>query len=65
MGSEEFTDNLEDPEVPASANTSHDSDPELRTKVTTRKHLYSLSDTEIAQSASEPNFEGSLQEAHW
>ena len=35
---EEFTDNLEDTEVPALANTSHDSDSELSTKVASRKH---------------------------
>ena len=35
---EDFKDNLEDPEVPALANTSHDSDWERLTKVATRKH---------------------------
>ena len=36
-GLEEFTDNLEDTEVPAFANTSYDSDSELLVKVATRK----------------------------
>ena len=31
--SEEFTDNLEDAEVPAAAHISHDTDPEHPTKV--------------------------------
>ena len=35
---EEFTDNLEDTEVPAPAHSSHDSDSERATKVVLRKH---------------------------
>ena len=35
---QEFTDNLEDTQVPALANTSHDSDSERPTKVASRKH---------------------------
>ena len=35
---EEFTDNPEDTEVPASANTSHDSDSGRPAKVAARKH---------------------------
>ena len=34
----EFTDNLEDTEVPELANTSHDSDSERLAKVASRKH---------------------------
>ena len=35
---EEFTDNLEDTEVPASAHISHDSEPERHMNVASRKH---------------------------
>ena len=40
----EFTENLEDTEVPASAHISHDSDSEGATKVASKKHsiFYSL-----------------------
>ena len=40
---EEFTENPEDAEVPATAHISHDSDSERPTKVAPRKHsIYSL-----------------------
>ena len=60
---EEFTDNLEDAEVSAIANTSQDSDSERPTKVATRKHsicTHFPKKTEIAKSANEPWFWGLL-----
>ena len=63
--SEELTDNLEDTEVPALANTSHDSDSERPTKVATRKHsIYShfRKDRNCEVSACEPKWQGPLAE---
>ena len=66
--SEEFTENLEDTEVPALANTSQDSDSERLTTVATRKHsiFYSLSqEPKLRSEQANQDFEGFLQEAHW
>ena len=53
---QEFTDNLEDAEVPAPANTSHDSESERPTEAASRKRsIYThFPWTEVAKCASEP-----------
>ena len=61
MWLEEFTENLEDTELPALANISHDSDPERAFfKVASRSTVFALTSrkTDIAKSASEPKFQG-------
>ena len=62
---EEFTDNLEDAEVPALANTSYDS--EGPTKVATRnQYLYSRPGRpKLRNLQANQDYEGALQEAHW
>ena len=63
---EEFADNLEDAEVPAPANTSHDSDSERSTKVATRKYLYSLPKRpKLLGLHANQDHKGSLQKANW
>ena len=59
---QEFTEKLEDTDVPAPANTSHDSDSEHLAKVATRKHSIFLTSqkTAIAKFASEPRRQGLL-----
>ena len=59
---EEFTDNLEDTEVPAVANTSHDSDPERLYKwhQGSTVFIFSPRETTIARSGSEPRLQGLL-----
>ena len=59
---EEFTDNLEDIEVSALANTSQDSDSERHTKVHPGSKVFvqTFLKTEIAKSASEPRVQGLL-----
>ena len=60
---EEFTESLEDTEVPASAHISHESDSEHPYEVASRKHsIYTHSPTKTARSASEPRSQGLLAE---
>ena len=61
---EEFTDNFQDAEVPASANIIHDSDSEHPTKVASRKHRISthFQKNKIAGSATEPRSQSVLAE---
>ena len=58
---EEFTHNLEDAELPASAHSSRDPDSERPMKVAPRKHsifILTSQKTEIAKSACEPRLLG-------
>ena len=59
---EEFTDYLENAEVPALANISEDSDPERPAKVATRKHSIFLTSrkTDTVKAAREPRLRGLL-----
>ena len=64
----ELTENLEDTEVPALANTAHNSDSERLTKVTTRNAQYSDSLPErpkLRGLEANHDYNVSLQEAHW
>ena len=66
---EEFTDNLEDAEVPAPAHSSLDSDSQSLMKVASRKQcLYSLpkKKNEFARSAkANRDDQGSMQKTYW
>ena len=58
---EEFTDNLEDAEVPALANTSHDWNVLWKRHPGSIAFIFTAQKTEIAKSASEPRLQGVLE----
>ena len=67
---EEFTENLEESELPADAYTSHDSDLERPTKLETksRKHIIYTHVPKVKKLRSllaNQNDKGSLQKTHW
>ena len=67
---EEFTENLEDTEVPASANISDDSDSEHPAKVASKKysvhtHISPKKKTKLRGLQANQDHKGSLQKANW
>ena len=65
---EEFTDNLEDAEMPAPAHISHDTDSERPTTVASRKHRFFTQSPErrkLRHLHANQNNRSSLQETHY